>query len=422
MKNKIISGILAGLVAMLTSCSGFRDADQSKAILPLRVSVKLNVDVEDLDHLKSLKVTLDDYAYGFHMEQTVDGSSVHIDDVIPGIYTISVSGTAYNSKNEEFFVKGNLVNKAVYDGVTEFVVDVQGLKVSPLVFKEIYFCGSKPNVGFSYFRDQFYEVYNNSSEVQYLDGVYFAHLYPTVADTSLPVWPESDGNKYCYAERVWRFPGTGQQYPLQPGESAVMAQFAVNHKLEIYNVNSPVDCSHAEFEFNMDNPNYPDQPAIDMQHVFYEGKGEKGGMPQYLTPVFGGAYAIFRVPSGETWDPVNDKSLVADNLATSRQEQKAKIPIRYVLDAVEAVKNESMSNAKRIPAVLDAGITYIGQIYCGLSVARKVAMDGDQMLRRDNGAVILIDTNDSSNDFERGLVPELHRYGTGVPGWNATHK
>lgn len=422
MKNTAImcGGILWGAL-LLTSCQGFREADSAKNVAPLTVSVRLNVDVESLSHLKDMKVSLDDYADGYHYERMVEGGSVLLDNIIPGLYTISVSGTAYNANDEEFFVKGNLVNKALYDGVTDLTVNVQGLKVSPLIFKEIYYCGSKPPVGWGYFKDQFYEVYNNSAEIQYLDGIYFAHLYPTNATQKLPVWPESDGQKYCYAERVWKFPGTGKQYPLRSGESAVIAQFAANHKLEIYNPNSPVDCSRAEFEFNVDNPSYPDQPALDMVHVFYDGKADKGNLKQYLTPVFGAAYIIFRVPEGETWDPVNDSSLVADDLSTATKiERKAKIPIRYVLDAVEAVNNESKSDSKRIPAVLDAGVTYVGDTYIGLSVARKVAMEGDKILRRDNGAIILVDTNDSTNDFERGLVPQLHRYGTGVPVWNVT--
>ena len=32
--------------------------------------------------------------------------------------------------------------------------------------------------------------------------------------------------------------------------------------------------------------------------------------------------------------------------------------LKYVLDAVEAVNNESKMNAKRVPGVLDAGITW----------------------------------------------------------------
>ena len=53
--------------------------------------------------------------------------------------------------------------------------------MSPLIFKEIYYCGSRPEKGGVYFRDQFYEIYNNSADILYLDGIYFANLTPGTA-------------------------------------------------------------------------------------------------------------------------------------------------------------------------------------------------------------------------------------------------
>ena len=172
----------------------------------------------------------------------------------------------------------------------------------------------------------------------------------------------------------------------------------------------------------MNNANFPDQPAIDMVHAYYDGKAEKGTTPQFLTPVFGGAFVIFRIPAGEVWDPVNNLDLQADDLAHPRYKHKARIPISYVLDAVECVNGENYQDAKRIPAVLDAGCTWVGATYCSLGVARKVSVteEGDT-IRRENGALIFQDTNNSTDDFERGVVPELHRYGTGVPSWNVTY-
>lgn len=130
-----------------------------------------------------------------------------------------------------------------------------------------------------------------------LDGLHFAHTDRINSDHTMPIWPESDEGKYIYLDRVWKFPGSGTDYPLQPGESCVVAQFAANQKLEIYNPDSPVDLSTAEFEFCMNNPNYPDQPAVNMEHVYYDGS-DAMVLPQYLTPVFGCGYVLFRIPDG----------------------------------------------------------------------------------------------------------------------------
>lgn len=415
---------LVMLPLLFASCDEWESISDSKNITPLDVNINLDIKVENIASLSGLKLKLDDFEDGYHYFKEFDGKSVSISNVIPGIYTVSVEGLALDNEGAEYFMAGNEVNIALMKDQKDIKIDIQGLKVSPLIFKELYFAGSKPPVGFGYFRDQFFEVYNNSAKTQYLDGVYFGNLVPNIATKILPVWPKEDGIDYVYAQRVWKFPGTGKDYPLQPGESAVVAQFAVNHKLEIYNPNSPVDCSHAEFEFNMDNAKWPDQEAVtDMVHVFYDGKAEKGTIPQFLMSVFGPAYCLFQVPEGETYDPVNDEQMRTTDLSEPNSTTYyAKVPIRYVLDAVECVHNENMASAKRIRAVVDAGITWVGKTYCAEGVVRKLKMDENgKPVRRENGALIFQDTNNSTEDFERNVTPVLHRYDTGIPSWNLSY-
>lgn len=409
-------------VLALVSCEQFREANEADKAAPVSVTLNLKLGSEDMTLGSDLTVKFDNYSEALHLKKEFKGETVRMEHIIPGIYTISVSGSATDGEGSEYYLNGNLVNTALFKANTDLSLSLEGLKISPLVFKEIYYAGSRTPLNTFYFRDQFYELYNNSAETQYLDGVCFASLTPIKATTKLPLWPEEDGERYVYADRVWRFPGNGTDYPLKSGESCVISQFAANHQLEQYNPNSPVNCSSSEFEFNMNNPNFPDQPAVDMVHVFYNGKGEIGTIPQYLTSVFGGAYVIFKVPEGDVWDPVGDPSLKTTDLSKpGSRTYYAKVPVKYVLDAVEAVDNESMVSAKRVRAVLDAGFTYVGATYCGLGVARKPLMDkNNEFLKRENGTLIFQDTNNSTDDFERGVVPTLRRYGTKMPAWNHT--
>ena len=66
-------------------------------------------------------------------------------------------------------------------------------------------------------------------------------------------------------------------------------------------------------------------------------------------------------------------------------------------------------------------MTWVGSSYCGLGVVRKVVTENGDTIRRNNGAIILQATNNSTDDFERGVIPMLHRYHTGVPSWNKTY-
>jgi len=421
MKKYLFILLFANLA--LTGCDAYKDLKDAENITPISVHVSLDFNIENLAEVKDLKLKFDNYDEDLHYEKTVNDNEVKVDvnDIMPGIYTVNVSGTAFDNENNEYLVNGSAVNQPVFQNGNTLSLDVKGQGISPLVFKEIYYACSKTPLDRSYIYDQYYEVYNNSSRVLYLDGIHFANLYPNRASTTLPLWPEENENNYVYAIRVWKIPGYGQDYPLQPGESCIIATFAVNHQMESYNPNSPIDISGADFEFYMDNVSYPNQPAPDMAHVFYEGKAEKGKLKQYTTSVFGGAYVIFQVPEGETWDPVNDSNMHTRDLSTNKATLYAKIPIRYVLDAVECIDNESKMNAKRLPGILDAGITWVGKDYNGLSVTRKIALDENGLpIQRENGAYVYQDTNNSNDDFERGVVPKLRRNNAGTPEWNHT--
>ncbi|WP_321518816.1 DUF4876 domain-containing protein [uncultured Bacteroides sp.] len=407
--------ILLALILLLfinASCDSFNDAFDTKEIAPLSVNVNAIMSIEGVNSSEGLKVKFDNYSENIHLEKVLGKSTTLVEGLLPGIYSINITGKVTTSSGDEYYVNGSKINYAITKEGEVLDVSINGLKISPLIFSEIFYAGTAT----FYFRNQFYEIYNNSSKTIYLDGIYFANLTPSTATTKLPKWPDADGANYAYAERVWKFPGSGTDYPVKPGESVVISQFAANHKLAQYNPNSPVDCSSSEFEFNMNNKNFPDQPAVDMTHVFYNGKSVLGSVPQYLTSVMGGAYIIFKVPEGEAWDPVNNTSLSTRDLSGTSTTLYAKVPIKYVLDGVECGQNETMIAAKRVPSVLDAGMTYVGATYNSLGVARyKIGENED-------GTPILMDTNNSTDDFERGVIPTFRRYGSKMPSWNHTLK
>lgn len=410
MKKYILPMMLA---VALTSCDQFNELGDTPMVEPLDVTISLNSLVGDITYGDEMLVKLDNYSEGLRYEKRFGGGSCTVSGIVPGIYTINVTGRGTASTGEEFLLAGSRLNSDI-TGPMDVEVGIRGSAKGKLVFSEIYYCGSKQENAFSYFRDQFYEIANNTDEVQYLDGLYFANTEVIDFDKTRPIWADPEG-EYVYADRVWRFPGNGTEYPLQPGESCVIAQFAANHRLPIYNPTSPVDCSSAEFEFNTNNANYPDQPAYDMQLVYNDGTTN---MPmQYLTSVFGIGYLIFRVPEGDSWNPITDKSMQAVNQASPYSSTYAKVPVHYIVDAVEAIRNESYVDAKNLPAVADAGFCTMGGAYLNKGVTRKLANPSAGA----NGAIYYQDTNNTTDDFEVGVVPKLHRHSK-MPAWNHTLK
>ena len=277
--KKYISILATCLI--LGACDSFKDLNDVKEIAPISVNVALDFNIENLAEVKDLKVKFDNYDEDLHYEKTINKNELEMSDIIPGLYTINVSGIALDDEVNEYLINGSVVNYPVFQNDETLYLTIKGKKRSPLILKEIYYACSKDPLNKSYIYDQFYEVYNNSPKTLYLDGIHFADLNPIRATSTLPIWPEEDGDNYVYGIRVWKFPGDGDDYPLQSGESCVIAEFAVNHQL--YNSNSPIDVSSADFEFYINNERYPNQPAPDMTHVFYKGKAEKDQAPNNTT-------------------------------------------------------------------------------------------------------------------------------------------
>lgn len=393
-----ISAILIAL-ALLAGCDQFKDVSGLAEIKGLSATVSLNLTLGSAPSPDDLTVRLINYEERFEVSASIDPSgSTKIDNLIPGIYTITVSG----EKNKDGFTynySGNLVNVDIVKDNKSLVVDLGASKSGALVMKEIYYCGSRTLTGGVYFRDQFYEIYNNSEVPQNVKGLAIAILNPMTATANLPVWPGDDAADYVYGSTIWQVP-EDRDYIINPGESIIIAQMADNHQKENLNPNSPVNLLGAEFEtFVRSSSLISDNPAINMTMAFWPRP-----TPQWLTTVFGGAFVIW-IPA-EPIDPTNTVSPVG------RTDQNYRIPIAEVIDAVELVGNANQVQLKRMPAVLDAGAMTVGGTYLSKSVARKIKET------KSNGRIVYMDTNNSSDDFEVMDTPQIRRNGANAPAWN----
>ncbi len=288
----------------------------------------------------------------------------------------------------------------------EVSVLVDAVKESALVFKEIYYEGC----GNYYFRDQFYEIYNNSTEVVYADGLCIAETVFANYDKSIIYeWPIENADQYVFVQTVWQIPGEGTTYPVQPGESFVIAQWGANHTAkELSDGASPVDLSGAEFEaIEKETTTYSglvltDNPAVNMAKVVMASYA----MPQWLTSVSGSRYVIFK-PA----EPLKNEDFItatnADYNGVGRE-----IPISEIIDAVQTVSDETDMAILGLPTVLDAGAIWCSGPYKVESISRKVKET------RADGTVVYQDTNNTTNDFEVQAVPQVRRNGAKVPSWN----
>lgn len=374
------------------------------------ISVNIRVDESKIEAAgvpspESYEIRLSNFATGITVDLQTENGVATATGVVPGLYDVTVSG--YQAKDGfTYTIAGAESGISLLSNNDEVSVLVDAVKESALVFKEIYYEGC----GNYYFRDQFYEIYNNSTEVVYADGLCIAETVFANYDKSIIYeWPIENADQYVFVQTVWQIPGEGTTYPVQPGESFVIAQWGANHTAkELSDGASPVDLSGAEFEaIEKETTTYSglvltDNPAVNMAKVVMASYA----MPQWLTSVSGSRYIIFN-PS----EPLKNEDFItatnADYNGVGRE-----IPISEIIDAVQTVSDETDMAILGLPTVLDAGAIWCSGPYRVESISRKVKET------RADGTVVYQDTNNTTNDFEVQAVPQVRRNGAKVPSWN----
>ncbi len=265
------------------------------------------------------------------------------------------------------------------------------------IFKEIYFSGSKTPEDKNYYADQFHEIYNNSGETLYADGLCLGVLKAT---SSKPcVWTKEDGtlmDEMATTYHLWRVPGNGTDHPVLPGESILIAHDGIDHKTdENGNPNSPVNLENADWETYVEISGKDlDAPGVPNLTMMYTSSTT---MMDWLHSVFGAGVILFNLPDWESY--VADANNFKTTPGSSSTKEYLMIHKDMVIDAVEIVRFDEEKRNKRIPAELDAGYTYLeGGTYCSKSIRRKAKMIVE-------GRVIYKDTNNSSEDFLHDLDP-----------------
>lgn len=355
---------------------------------------------------------------GFSLSGVPDGTQVKFTNTLTGRETVLVTagGTGIVSSlltegsydaNCSFTIKVG-TDEYVFNGILAKVLLSKDSNIAmPLVLakntggfvlKEIYFAGSKTPDAKTYYSDQFHEIYNNSNDTLYADGLCIGFLEQTPSAPN--VWVNADGSAMTSLPTTfqqWIIPGTGKEHPVLPGKSIVIAQDGIDHQTDPNgNPLSPVNLAKADWEsYVAASGKDTDSPGVPNMTLMYT---TSVSMVDWLHSVFGYAEIIYRLPIA--WEqfvanPANFKTKPGSTSTT----QYMMVPVSYVIDGVEIVYPDETKRNKRLPTTIDAGYTWIdGGTYCSLSVRRKAKLIV-------NNRVIYKDTNNSSNDFLHDLVP-----------------
>jgi len=330
--------------------------------------------------------------------KTDNSGMVTIDDLTPGTYNINASVKVTRAEyekitgvNDEMEFTFNLMDFAVNGEMApNQTVILVAKPISKLLISEVY---DSPPIE-NGMKEAYIELYNNSDEPIVLDGLCIASLGgPRSEDDGAP-WGISD---FIFAETLIRIPGAGKDHVLQPGEFFLLAANArqFNYKVGEKEMLS-VDLNDADMEvnslvynnerglpegmissintfFDFDNPMVSNAEIKHLSHSWW-----------FLMPG-GSSIVLFRTEKEFTDTQLEGKFM------------GVKIPIAdiQVIDAVDFLYSTQSADYKRLPKAIDHGFTHLMKTdyYLRKSVSRKHETD-------ENGKIRLLDSNNSSNDFE----------------------
>lgn len=397
-KNQLTMSILFATMLGFTACSD----DDKVSISTVGITTTVDTTIEGLQ-LTGGTYTFENVNTSVKTDIVYPAQSIELAD---GLYNVTFIGKGTYSQNGtpvEVDVQGVQQNVAVSGGAYKLELKVHVLNTGDpdFVIAEIFIPGTYNEAGKQYNGDQYVRIYNNSDKVLYADGLIFMESQFSTTLKYQSVDPDVMDEAIAVGSVV-AVPGSGTDYPVQPGESFILCDNAVNHKEA--NPNS-IDLSKADFEWYVESKLDVDNPSVPNLDVYYC----YSKTIWVLNKQGNRAYAIGRLPKGMTKekyisDYAYNYTYILQSGTASKPQSKYKFPNEWVIDAVNVgASNEWQWNVTS--TVLDMGHTYIGvnntvAENIGKCVMRKAAYkDGDRE--------VLQDTNNSTVDFTPAAVPSL---------------
>ncbi len=276
-----------------------------------------------------------------------------------------------------------------------------------LVIDEVFFTGFSIDGGNSTDSgdgDQYFKITNTTDHTVYADGLLvvtgtcMSNNSSTGAFWAYPELPNSIG-----VNTIYQIPGSGHDVAVEAGKSIVLAFSANDFEAEN---GAGVNLSKADFEFYDENDISPDTDNPDVPNLTNWVKASLTISTLHNRGFE--SWAIAMPPADMTAETflaeyqwVGKRTMDFKGFHFERDiEDSYTIPNEWVLDAVNGAIKENLGTLA-FNASVDAG-------YAGVSeVDKDVTRFGKSILRKRDADGKIVDTNNSSNDFEICTPPTL---------------
>ncbi len=393
MKTTKILGI-AVLATVMASC---QKDDATIGMQKVDVSCTVPSELTDVKLVKgTVKLVNITTATEYQTEITSLDMSGFSMAVPAGVYNVTFEADvtyAVDGKTHEGKLRGYQESVECVDGNMKLNIKTELLNTEGgLVFAEIFFTGTQTPESKQYNDDKYFRIYNNSSDSINVAGYGIAEsAFQTIKkyDYTPNIMGESVAVQALYV-----IPKDKDHY-LQPGESIIICDKAVNHKEA--NENS-FDLTGADYEWydESTNPNFvdtdnPEVPNLDKYYC-------------YTATLWGphnrGYHSYFLVNMND----IDKETFLAENMyhhewefvfgdnSFPMSDDDYSIPNKNVVDAVNVSVEAEFQWIVTDPS-LDMSWTHCG------AQDHDASRYGHSIRRKTLSGKTLVDTNDSANDF-----------------------
>lgn len=390
-------------------CTSFSDSHPYDADLMTLEIVSIYPAGYESSVQSGVEVKAEEITNGNHYIARTDDAGRATFRIPRGVYRISIADwredAIFNGALEEIrLTEGNAAQR--YE--LPLIQSIPGT----IVFKEIYCggCPMTPATG-NLQTDQYIILHNNANKIQYLDGLCFGFAAPSTSAGTNNWVTTVDGQLRFQEfapvfECVWQFRGTGTDFPLAPGEDAVVAirgavDFTQDFPLSV-NLNKPdYFATFSRLHFENEKLYLTPGDQIQESHILQVLK-KTGTAKAYSLAINSPAVIIFRPEAGFDFEAyvADDSRCVATDPGGNAK--CFKVPWAWILDGVEVFY--STRNQKRLKTEVDAGAFTFSATFQGHTIHRKL----NEAATSANGYPIYVDTNNSSVDFYERSTQSLH--------------
>jgi len=317
--------------------------------------------------------------------------------LIPDVYNISCSWDITADEYHQLTGEQQTVNGCTVSGSLNSLLIREEKTIQlttnlsinrDIIIGKIYYAGSKDNNNRTYMPGKYIELYNQGNKPIDAAGLYIGLVEAESSQAyTLSNLHEAFADSVVLAKQIFRIP-VGAPFLVAPGGSVLIVNSAADHTV---NNDMESNLTGADFEAKDKNgrtQNNPDVPALELVYTMYPSISNMNLVQSGPCSV-----VIFRTDDDVTSWPLTYA------YGKAKGNQWVLMPKRFIIDGVEVLSNKSTGvdvSTKRLYTDIDAGYTHIEATsgWTGEVVYRRTS---DK--RAADGHRILVDTNNSSNDF-----------------------